>query len=131
MTHSEPDVNLGKLVPLEVHSILENAKITKKHFPKLTWGMPYNIGKIIGRTFHKLKITLFRAALKEIRPREIPRLKVGNSKECPGVTLDPKGGPAKGCRSICIEGGVTHSGSPVVNFLPGVCERTTNPNEEP
>ena len=32
-----PDVNLGKLVPLEVHGRLENAKIAKKYFPMLEW----------------------------------------------------------------------------------------------
>ena len=34
------DVNLGKLVPLKVHGRLGNAKIAKKKFPMLEWGVP-------------------------------------------------------------------------------------------
>ena len=41
-----PDVNLGKLVPLEVHNRLRNAKIEKKYFPMLEGGMPYIVGKL-------------------------------------------------------------------------------------
>ena len=32
-----PDVNLGKLVPLEVHGRVGNAKIEKKYFRILDW----------------------------------------------------------------------------------------------
>ena len=39
-----PDVNVGKLVPLEVHGKVGNAKIAKKYFPMLEWGVPYPIG---------------------------------------------------------------------------------------
>ena len=35
------DVNLIKLVPLVVHSKLKNAKIAKKYFLMLKWGVPY------------------------------------------------------------------------------------------
>ena len=42
----DADMNLGKLVLLEVHSRLRNAKITKKKFPMLKWGVPYIIGKL-------------------------------------------------------------------------------------
>ena len=50
-----PDVNLGKLVPLEVHGNLRNAKIAKKYFPMLKWGMPYTIGKLKRRDFQQAK----------------------------------------------------------------------------
>ena len=50
-----PDVNLGKLVPLEVHGKLKNAKITKKHFPMLEWGVPYIVGKLKRRAFYQAK----------------------------------------------------------------------------
>ena len=35
-----PDVNLGKLVLLEVQDRLGNAKTAKKYFPMLEWGVP-------------------------------------------------------------------------------------------
>ena len=38
-----PNVNLGKLVPLEVHGRVKNAKIAKKFFPMSGWGMPYTV----------------------------------------------------------------------------------------
>ena len=66
----------------------------------------------------------------EIRPLKVMGLKIGNSLECPGATLDPKGGSTKRCKSICMEGGVTHSGSTVVNFLLGVSGQIANPNDE-
>ena len=47
------DVNLGKLVPLEVHSRLGNAKIAKKYFPTLDLGVPYTIGKLKRETFQQ------------------------------------------------------------------------------
>ena len=53
--------------------------------------------------------------------QEVIGLKVGNSRECPRNVperpLRPKGGrgPAKGCRSTCMEGGVSHSGSAIVD----------------
>ena len=41
-----PNVNLGKLVPLEVHGRVRNAKIENKYFPMLEWGVLYTVGKI-------------------------------------------------------------------------------------
>ena len=50
-----PDVNLGKLVPLKVHGRLGNAKIAKKYFPILEWGVPYTVGKLKKRAFQQAK----------------------------------------------------------------------------
>ena len=50
-----PDVNLEKLVPLEVHGRLENAKIVKKYSPMSKWGMPYTAGKLNRRAFQQAK----------------------------------------------------------------------------
>ena len=50
-----PDVNLEKLVSLEVHSKLKNIKIAKKYFSILEWGMPYTIGKLKRRVFQQAK----------------------------------------------------------------------------
>ena len=50
-----PDVNLGKLVPLEVHGRLKNAKIAKKYFPMLEWDVLYTIGKLERRNFQQAK----------------------------------------------------------------------------
>ena len=55
MSHSVPNVNLGKLVPLEVHDRLQNAKITKKYFPMSKWGLPYTIGKLKKKAFQQAK----------------------------------------------------------------------------
>ena len=41
-----------------------------------------------------------------------------------------QGGPAEGCRSIYMEGGVSHSGLDVMNPLPGVNGRIANLNCE-
>ena len=49
------DVYLGKLVPLEVHGRVENAKIAKKYFLMSEWGVPYTIGKLKRRAFQKDK----------------------------------------------------------------------------
>ena len=49
------NVNLGKLVPLEVHGSLENAKIAKKYFSMLECIMPYIIGKLKKRAFQQAK----------------------------------------------------------------------------
>ena len=38
-------MNLGKLVPLEVHDRVKNAKIAKKYFPMSEWGVPYTFGE--------------------------------------------------------------------------------------
>ena len=50
-----PDVNLGKLVPLEVNGPLKNAKKSKKYFPMLEWGMPYTNLKVKRRAFQQAK----------------------------------------------------------------------------
>ena len=41
------------------------------------------------------------------------------------------GGHVEGYRTICMEGGVSHSGSAVVNSLPEASGQTANPNWEP
>ena len=48
-------MNLGKLVHLEVHGKIENAKVTKKYFSMLEWGMPYTVGKLKIRAFQQSK----------------------------------------------------------------------------
>ena len=50
-----PDVNLEKLVPLEVHGRLKNAKIIKKYFLMLEWGMPYTFRKLKQRAVQQAK----------------------------------------------------------------------------
>ena len=41
-----PDMNLRKLVSLEVHDRLGNAKIAKKYFLMSKWGVPYRVGNL-------------------------------------------------------------------------------------
>ena len=48
-------MNLGKLVPLEVHDRVGNAKIAEKYFPMSEWDVPYTIGKLKRRTFQEAK----------------------------------------------------------------------------
>ena len=48
-------MNLGKLVPLEVHGRVRNAKIAKKYFPMSEWDVPYTVGKLKRRTFQQAK----------------------------------------------------------------------------
>ena len=48
-------MNLGKLVLLEVHGRVENAKKAKKYFPMLEWGVPYTIRKLKKRDFQQAK----------------------------------------------------------------------------
>ena len=48
-------MNLGKLVPLEVHGRVGNAKISKKYFPMLEWGVPNTVGKLKRRAFQQAK----------------------------------------------------------------------------
>ena len=50
-----PDVNLGKLVPLEVPGRVRNTKIAKKYFPMLESSVPYTVGKLKRRTFQQAK----------------------------------------------------------------------------
>ena len=50
-----PNVNLEKLVPLEVHGSLRNAKIIEKYFLMSEWGVPYIVGKIMRKAFQKAK----------------------------------------------------------------------------
>ena len=49
------DVNLGKLVPLEVQGRLKNAKIAKKYFSMSKWGLPCIVGMLIRRDFQQAK----------------------------------------------------------------------------
>ena len=49
------NVNLGKLVPLEVHGRLGNAKIARKYFLILEWGVSYIVGKLKRRAFQQAK----------------------------------------------------------------------------
>ena len=48
-------MNLGKLVPLEVHGRVRNAKIAKKYFLMSEWGVPYTVGKLKRRAFQRAK----------------------------------------------------------------------------
>ena len=50
-----PDMNLRKLVPLEVHCRFINTKIAKEYFPMSKWNMPYIIGKLKRRAFQETK----------------------------------------------------------------------------
>ena len=53
------------------------------------------------------------------------------SRECLGRPSTQGGGLVRKCRSICMEGGLAHFGSTVVNSLPGVSGRTANPYDDP
>ena len=93
--------------------------------------MPYTVGKLKRRAFQQDKNTLIEHMIRKIQPRKIQGLKVGKFSGVPREQTRPKGGsPAEGCRIICMEGGVSHFDSAVVNLLPGVSRRTTNPNCE-
>ena len=48
-------MNLGKLVPLEVHDRVRNAKIAKKYFLMSEWGVTYTAGKVKRRAFQQVK----------------------------------------------------------------------------
>ena len=48
-------MNLGKLVPLEVHDRVGNTKIEKKYFPMLEWHVPYTVGKLKRRAVQQDK----------------------------------------------------------------------------
>ena len=48
-------MNLRKLVPLEVHGRVENAKIEKKYFLMSEWGMPSIVGNLKRRAFQQTK----------------------------------------------------------------------------
>ena len=48
-------MNLGKLVPLEVHGRVRNVKIAKKYFPMSEWGVYFTIGKLKRRDFQQAK----------------------------------------------------------------------------
>ena len=102
-------MNLGKLVPLEVHGRVGNAKIAQKYFPMSEWSVPYTVGKLKKRPFQQAKEHTDQIPGWEIRPREVPGLKVGNSWECLGSVPerphDPKeGGPAPVSVSWCSPG---------------------------
>ena len=49
------DVNLGKLVSLEVHGRLRNAKISKKYFSMLELVVSYTVRKIKKIAFEQAK----------------------------------------------------------------------------
>ena len=65
------DVNLGKLVPLEGHGRLENAKIAKKYFLMLECRVTYIMEKLKKRTFQQAKNMQIGHLVMEIRPREV------------------------------------------------------------
>ena len=46
-------MNLGKLVPLEVHGRVGNAKIAKKYFLMSEWGVPHTVGKLKRSAFQQ------------------------------------------------------------------------------
>ena len=48
-------MNLGKLVPLEVHGRVGNAKIAKKYSPMSEWGVSYTVGKLKRGAFQQAK----------------------------------------------------------------------------
>ena len=48
-------MNLGKLVPLVVHDRVGNAKIIKKYFLMLEWGVPYTVKNPKRRAFQQAK----------------------------------------------------------------------------
>ena len=48
-------MNLGKLVPLEVHGKVGNAKIANKYFLMSEWCVPYTVGKLKRRAFQQAK----------------------------------------------------------------------------
>ena len=59
-THMElwvttPDVNQGKLVPLEVYGTLQKAKITKKYISMSKRGVPNIVGKLKKKAFQQAK----------------------------------------------------------------------------
>ena len=87
------NVNLGKLVPLEVHGRVGNAKIAKKNFLMLEWGVPYIVGKLKRRTFQQAK-----EHANEIPGKgdTVPGIPGTKSWKFPGVSLsdphDPRGG---------------------------------------
>ena len=80
-------MNLGELVPLEVHDMLRNAKIAKKYFPMLEWDMPYIVEKLREELSSKIKNMPIGYLVREIRPRKVLGLKVGNSWECPVLKI--------------------------------------------
>ena len=94
--------------------------------------MPYTVGKLKRRALQKAKENpIWTRAIREIRPQKSPKTK---SRDFMGMSWSnpyPTGDHAKGRKSICMEGGLTHSGLAIVNPLSGVSEQTTNPINEP
>ena len=78
-----PNVNLGKLVPLEVHGRVKNTKIAKKYFLMLEWDVPYIVGKLKRRAFQKAKEHANRIPGKGDTALGSPETK---SREFPGVS---------------------------------------------
>ena len=89
-------MNLGKLVPLEVHGRVRNAKIAKKYFPMSEWGVLYTVRKLKRKSFQQAKEHADpKLGLEDTAPgspgtksREFP----GVSRECPGATPTTPGG---------------------------------------
>ena len=95
-------MNLGKLVPLEVHGRVRNAKIAKKYFPTSEWGVSHTVGKLKRRAFQQAKEHAHPIPGYGDTAPESPRTK---SRECPGATPTTSrggGGPAEGCIIICM-----------------------------
>ena len=91
--------------------------------------MPYTIGKLKRIAFQQAKDHSIGATVREIRPWKVPGLKIENFQEYLGATPNPRGFPAEGYRSICMEGVVTHSQLGRCESHFGVRERTANHNE--
>ena len=89
-------MNLGKLVPFKVHNRVGNAKIAKKYFLMLEWGVPYTVGKLKKRAFQQAKEHANWILGGDTAPRSPgtkSRESPGVSQECPGVTpMTPRGG---------------------------------------
>ena len=62
------DVNLGKLVHLEVHDRLRNVKIAKKYFLMLEWASPIPLESQREELSNKLMNTQIGHLVREIQP---------------------------------------------------------------
>ena len=110
-------MNLRKLVPLEVHDRVRNAKREKKYFLISEWGVPYIVGKLNKRAFQQGKEHSNRIPNKGdtaprspgTKNREFP----GVSRKCPGATpTTPRGGGGWSYRGLQkhMYGGTSPSG---------------------
>ena len=88
------------LVPLEVHRRLGKAKIAKEILSDVGMGRALYRWKAKEKSFsNKLKNMSIGYLVREIRPREVTRLKV-NSRECPEATPTTQGGGGGSCRGL-------------------------------